>query len=206
MALVTTSLLLMANARCVLVGRTRAKQFYLNDKDRSRVMSVLMHGDAAFAGQGIVAETLAFSDLNFFKTGGTVHIIINNQIGASYYLHAVQPYAHFCPPLFAGFTTDPVNSRSTPYPSDIAGCRHRSSRQRRRPEPLCASALGAMASALPQVDCDRYGVLPPTRHNRPTSRRSRSRACTRRSHKPNPRRLSLLSSVRHRAMLLIICA
>ena len=64
-----------------------------------RVMPLLLHGDAAFSGQGVIYETMGFSDLPGYRTGGTVHIIINNQIG---------------------FTTDPRFARSTPYPSDIA--------------------------------------------------------------------------------------
>jgi len=63
------------------------------------VMSLAIHGDAAFAGQGIVAETFAFSALRGYRTGGTIHMIVNNQIG---------------------FTTDPAYSRSSPYPTDVA--------------------------------------------------------------------------------------
>ncbi|KAJ1506947.1 2-oxoglutarate dehydrogenase E1 component [Coelomomyces lativittatus] len=83
----------------VVEGKTRALQFYAGDKTKSKSMSVLLHGDAAFAGQGVVYETLGFSDLPSYTTGGTVHIIVNNQIG---------------------FTTDPRFSRSTPYCSDVA--------------------------------------------------------------------------------------
>ncbi|KAJ1971381.1 2-oxoglutarate dehydrogenase E1 component [Dimargaris xerosporica] len=84
----------------VVLGKVRAQQFYMNDeKERTRCMPVLLHGDAAFAAQGVVYETLGFSDLPQYTTGGTVHIIINNQIG---------------------FTTDPRVARSTPYCSDIA--------------------------------------------------------------------------------------
>jgi 2-oxoglutarate dehydrogenase E1 component len=83
----------------VVVGKVRSKQRLKNDENRSRVSSVLLHGDAAFAGQGSVAETLSLGDLHGYTTGGTVHIIVNNQIG---------------------FTTDPKNSRFTPYPSDVA--------------------------------------------------------------------------------------
>ncbi len=83
----------------VAIGRTRAKQFQRNDEDRTSVMSLAIHGDAAFAGQGIVAETFAFSALRGYRTGGTIHMIVNNQIG---------------------FTTDPAYSRSSPYPTDVA--------------------------------------------------------------------------------------
>ena len=83
----------------VVVGRVRAKQQQLDDHDRTQVLGILLHGDAAFAGQGVVAETFAFSALRGYRTGGTIHIIINNQIG---------------------FTTSPSFSRSSPYPTDVA--------------------------------------------------------------------------------------
>ena len=83
----------------VVIGRVRAKQEQQNDMDRRQVLGVLLHGDAAFAGQGVVAETFAFSALRGYRTGGTIHIIVNNQIG---------------------FTTSPHYSRSSPYPTDVA--------------------------------------------------------------------------------------
>jgi len=83
----------------VVLGKVRAKQVQYHDIERRQVMGILLHGDAAFAGQGLVAETLDLSDLKGYKTGGTIHIIVNNQIG---------------------FTTAPSYSRSTPYPTDIA--------------------------------------------------------------------------------------
>ncbi len=83
----------------VVLGQVRAKQFYHKDKDRTKVIPVLMHGDAAFAGQGIVAECFAMSGLPGHNIGGTIHIIVNNQIG---------------------FTTAPRFARSSPYPSDVA--------------------------------------------------------------------------------------
>ena len=83
----------------VVLGKVRAKQYQRRDSERSRVAGILMHGDAAFAGQGLVAESLELSDLNGFCTGGTIHIIVNNQIG---------------------FTTSPSAARSSPYPSDVA--------------------------------------------------------------------------------------
>ena len=83
----------------VVLGQVRAKQFFHKDKKRKQVIPVLMHGDAAFAGQGIVAECFAMSGLPGHNIGGTIHIIVNNQIG---------------------FTTAPRFARSSPYPSDVA--------------------------------------------------------------------------------------
>ncbi|WP_171229788.1 2-oxoglutarate dehydrogenase E1 component [Ruegeria sp. HKCCA4008] len=83
----------------VVLGKVRAKQDQLGDTDRTKVMAILLHGDAAFAGQGVVAEGFGLSGLRGHRTGGTMHIVVNNQIG---------------------FTTAPHFSRSSPYPTDIA--------------------------------------------------------------------------------------
>jgi len=83
----------------VVLGQSRAKQFFHKDKRRQEVIPILIHGDAAFAGQGVVAECFAMSGLPGHNTGGTIHIIVNNQIG---------------------FTTNPKFARSSPYPSDLA--------------------------------------------------------------------------------------
>ncbi|MGJ8585334.1 MAG: 2-oxoglutarate dehydrogenase E1 component [Marinosulfonomonas sp.] len=83
----------------VVIGKARAKQEVLNDAERTQVLPILLHGDAAFAGQGVVAECFGLSGLVGHKTGGTIHIVVNNQIG---------------------FTTAPRFSRSSPYPTDIA--------------------------------------------------------------------------------------
>ncbi len=83
----------------VVLGKVRAKQDQLNDKERTKVLPLLLHGDAAFAGQGVVAECFGLSGLAGHRTGGSLHFIVNNQIG---------------------FTASPHHSRSSPYPSDVA--------------------------------------------------------------------------------------
>ena len=83
----------------VVEGRTRAKQVRSGDFEGAQVVPVLVHGDAAFAGQGIVAETLNLSKLSGYSTGGTIHVVVNNQIG---------------------FTTTPAEARSTLYCTDVA--------------------------------------------------------------------------------------
>ncbi|MEC8629494.1 MAG: 2-oxoglutarate dehydrogenase E1 component [Pseudomonadota bacterium] len=83
----------------VVLGKARAKTDQKNDHDRTSVIPILLHGDAAFAGQGVVAECFALSGLRGHRTGGTIHIVVNNQIG---------------------FTTAPHFSRSSPYPTDNA--------------------------------------------------------------------------------------
>ena len=101
----TTKIYLAANpshleaANPVLEGIVRAKQDKLNIKNAYSVMPILLHGDAAFAGQGVVAETLQLSQLAGYRTGGTVHIVINNQVG---------------------FTTSPHAARTATYSTDIA--------------------------------------------------------------------------------------
>jgi len=83
----------------VVEGRVRARQDRMSGESWKRIMPLLLHGDAAFAGQGLVAEVLNLSDLKGYRTGGTVHVIVNNQIG---------------------FTTSPKDARSTPYCTDVA--------------------------------------------------------------------------------------
>eukprot|EP00746_Dinoflagellata_sp_MGD_P001394 gnl/MRDRNA2_/MRDRNA2_102624_c0_seq1.p1 gnl/MRDRNA2_/MRDRNA2_102624_c0~~gnl/MRDRNA2_/MRDRNA2_102624_c0_seq1.p1 ORF type:complete len:1088 (+),score=229.01 gnl/MRDRNA2_/MRDRNA2_102624_c0_seq1:63-3326(+) len=84
----------------ITVGRVKAKQFYMGNTDEcmKKVMPILMHGDAAFAGQGVVYETMQLAGVEDFAVGGTVHVIVNNQVG---------------------FTTDPKNSRTSTYCSDL---------------------------------------------------------------------------------------
>lgn len=83
----------------VVEGVSRAKQYQRKDTDRSQVVPIAIHGDAAFAGQGVCYETLNLSQLEGYKTGGTIHIVINNQVG---------------------FTTSPCDGRSTTYSTDLA--------------------------------------------------------------------------------------
>ena len=83
----------------VMQGIVRAKQTYLKDAGRNRVVPITIHGEAAFTGQGIVPETLGLSELPGYRTGGTIHVIVNNQVG---------------------FTAGPKQTRFTPYPTDVA--------------------------------------------------------------------------------------
>jgi len=82
----------------VVFGKVRAKQAQKGDTERSRVIGILLHGDASFAGQGVVHEGFEMSELRGFRTGGTIHLVVNNQIG---------------------FTTSPAYARSSPYPTDV---------------------------------------------------------------------------------------
>jgi len=82
----------------VVMGKTRAKQHFKNDSSREENVAILLHGDAAFAGQGVVYESMQMSNLDNYTTGGVVHVVCNNQIG---------------------FTTAPHDSRSTPWCTDI---------------------------------------------------------------------------------------
>lgn len=85
----------------VVMGKTRAKQHFNKDVERENHISILIHGDAAFAGQGIVYESMQMSNLENYTVGGVLHVIANNQIG---------------------FTTTPLDSRSTPFCTDIGKC------------------------------------------------------------------------------------
>jgi 2-oxoglutarate dehydrogenase E1 component len=87
----------------VVEGMVRAKQDAIGDREHARVLPVLLHGDAAFAGQGVVAETMHLSGLHGYRTGGTIHVVVNNQIG---------------------FTTLPEDARSSTYATDVAKMVH----------------------------------------------------------------------------------
>ena len=82
----------------IVIGKTKAEQFYRNDDEGELVIPILLHGDAAFAGQGIVYETFHLGHLPFYSVGGAIHLVCNNQIG---------------------FTTDPRHSRASPYCTDV---------------------------------------------------------------------------------------
>ncbi len=87
----------------VVEGMVRAKQDAIGDREHARVLPILLHGDAAFAGQGVVAETMHLSGLHGYRTGGTIHVVVNNQIG---------------------FTTLPEDARSSTYATDVAKMVH----------------------------------------------------------------------------------
>ena len=114
----------------VVQGIVRAKQRYLGDSERRRVAPVLLHGDASFMGQGIVYETLALSRLSGFTTGGTVHVIVNNQIG---------------------FTTSPQDFLFTRYPSDLANVLHSPVFHVNADDPEAAVQAARLAAAFRQT-------------------------------------------------------
>src|SRR5947199_1876276 len=126
----------------VVEGIVRAKQAYREDRDRRRVAPVLLHGDAAFVGQGIVYETLALSPPPAFTTGGTIHVIVNNQIG---------------------FTTSPEEYLFTRYPSDPAQGRRSPPRARR-----CRANRSSRSAASGAASAGRARTGAPTRACRPT--------------------------------------
>ena len=133
----------------VVVGMARAKQDAINDPEAFSVLPILMHGDAAFAGQGVVAETLNMSDIKGYRVGGTIHVVVNNQIG---------------------FTTTPgvgplgllLHRRRQDHPgADLP-------RERRRPRGVRAGGPAGVRvpAAVPQGRRDRHGLLPPPRPQR----------------------------------------
>ncbi len=89
----------LESVNAIALGQVRAKQTHKQDRDRSRILAVQVHGDASVAGQGVIYEGMQLYKLEGFETGGSIHIVMDNQIG---------------------FTTSPKEDRSTPYPTDIA--------------------------------------------------------------------------------------
>ena len=144
----------------MLEGIVRAKQDVLNKgEDGYTVLPVLMHGDAAFAGQGVVAETLNLSQLRGYRTGGTVHVVVNNQVG---------------------FTTSPSASRSSLYCTDIARMIAGADlpRERRRPRGVRAGreARGAVPPRVQaRTSSSTWSATGAAATTRPTTRRSPSR-------------------------------
>jgi len=108
----------------VVEGMVRAKQDAIGDHARSRVIPILLHGDAAFAGQGIVAETLNLAGLDGYTTGGTIHVVVNNQIG---------------------FTTLPQDARSSTYCTDVAKMVHAPAFHVNGDDPEAAAYVAAVA-------------------------------------------------------------
>ena len=133
----------------VVVGMARAKMDKIEPPGDYPVLPVLIHGDAAFAGQGVVAETLNLSNIHGYKVGGTIHLIVNNQLG---------------------FTTPPEAARSSEYPTDVAKMVAGADlpRERRRPRGVRARRPPGLRlpQALAQGRRHRHGLLPPARPQR----------------------------------------
>ena len=133
----------------VVVGMARAKQDAINDPEAFSVLPILMHGDAAFAGQGVVAETLNMSDIKGYRVGGTIHVVVNNQIG-------------FTTTAGVGALGLLLHRRRQDDPgADLP-------RERRRPRGVRARRPAGVRvpPAVPQGRRDRHGLLPPPRSQR----------------------------------------
>ena len=134
----------------VVLGKVRAKQDQLSDvPERTKVLPLLIHGDAAFAGQGVVAECFGLSGLRGHRTGGSIHFIINNQIG---------------------FTTSPRLARSSPYPSDVAKMIGAPILHVNGDDPeavvYCAKIATRVPADVPQAGRHRHVLLPSFRPQR----------------------------------------
>ena len=133
----------------VVEGMVRARQDQINEPEAFSVLPILMHGDAAFAGQGVVAETLNMSDIKGYRVGGTIHVVVNNQIG---------------------FTTTPEAARSGFYSTDVGQDRAGADlpRERRRPRGLRAGRPPGvrLPATLPQGRGHRPRLLPALRPQR----------------------------------------
>ena len=149
----------------VVLGKARAKQDQLHDKKRAKVLPLLLHGDAAFAGQGVVAECFGLSGLRGHRTGGSLHVIINNQIG---FTTNPRCRAHVALSLRRG-----EDDRG----ADLPRQRRRSGSRRLR-APRWRPSSASNSTSRSSSTCSATAASATTRA---TSRPSRSRSCTRRS-------------------------
>lgn len=166
----------------VTLGKVRAKQRQRGDVEKNQVVGLLMHGDAAFAGQGVVAETLMLSELRGYRTGGTINVVVNNQIG---------------------FTTAPAYARSGPYCTDVAKMVqapifHVNGDDRNRSF-MSRAWRSSSASASSATSSSTWSAIAGMATTRATSRLSPSPRCIARSTACRPRAASMPSAWSARA-------